>query len=42
MLSHNNPVGYNRNNMNELDVGYDTDSIAIFEIDKSFTDFLLC
>ena len=25
---------------NEL--GYDTDSIAIFEIDKGFTDFLLC
>jgi len=24
------------------DAGYDTDSIAIFEIDKSFTDFLLC
>jgi len=24
------------------DEGYDTDSIAIFEIDKSFTDFLLC
>ena len=24
------------------DIGYDTDSIATFEIDKSFTDFLLC
>jgi len=24
------------------DIGYDTDSIAIFEIDKSFSDFLLC
>ena len=23
-------------------LGYDTDSIAMFEIDKSFTDFLLC
>ena len=42
MLSHNNASGYNRSNANELDVGYDTDSIAIFEIDKSFTDFLLC
>ena len=41
MLSHNNPVSYNRN-INEMDIGYDTDSIAIFEIDKSFTDFLLC
>ena len=41
MLSHNNPVSYNRN-LNEMDIGYDTDSIAIFEIDKSFTDFLLC
>lgn len=41
MLSHNNPVNYNRN-LNEMDIGYDTDSIAIFEIDKSFTDFLLC
>lgn len=27
---------------NEVDVGYDTDTIAIFEIDKSFTDYLLC
>ena len=27
---------------NEYDVGYDTDSIAIFEIDKAFTDYLLC
>ena len=26
----------------EFDVGYDTDSIAIFEIDKAFTDYLLC
>ena len=24
------------------DLGYDTESIAIFEIDKAFTDFLLC
>ena len=39
MLSHGKPAGI-RNNM--LDIGYDTDSIAIFEIDKSFTDFLLC
>ena len=30
-----------RNNV-EVDMGYDTDSIAIFEIDKSFTDYLLC
>ncbi len=27
---------------NEIDVGYDTDTIAIFEIDKAFTDYLLC
>ena len=27
---------------NDFDVGYDTDSIAIFEIDKAFTDYLLC
>ena len=26
----------------EFDIGYDTDSIAIFEIDKAFTDYLLC
>ena len=26
----------------DFDVGYDTDSIAIFEIDKAFTDYLLC
>ena len=30
------------NNNNDLDLGYDTDQIAIFEIDKSFTDYLLC
>lgn len=42
MLSHNNASGYIRPNANDFDVGYDTDSIAIFEIDKSFTDFLLC
>ena len=28
--------------MEKEEVGYDTDSIAPFEIDKSFTDFLLC
>ncbi len=27
---------------NVIDVGYDTDTIAIFEIDKAFTDYLLC
>ena len=32
-----------RSNYNHfVDVGYDTDTIAIFEIDKSFTDYLLC
>lgn len=25
-----------------MDLGYDTDTIAIFEIDKAFTDYLLC
>ena len=25
-----------------VDLGYDTDRIAEFEIDKSFTDYLLC
>ena len=40
MLSHGQPAGIRGNN--DLDIGYDTDSIAIFEIDKSFTDFLLC
>ena len=25
-----------------FDMGYDTDRIAEFEIDKSFTDYLLC
>ena len=25
-----------------VDLGYDTESIAIFEIDKAFTDYLLC
>mmetsp|Transcript_44179 Transcript_44179/g.58640 ORF Transcript_44179/g.58640 Transcript_44179/m.58640 type:complete len:117 (+) Transcript_44179:649-999(+) len=29
-------------NPNYVDVGYDTDTIAIFEIDKAFTDYLLC
>ena len=28
--------------MYDVDVGYDTDTIAEFEIDKSFTDYLLC
>jgi len=28
--------------LNVRDVGYDTDSIAQFEIEKSFTDYLLC
>ena len=31
-----------QNRHNEIDVGYDTDTIAIFEIDKAFTDYLLC
>jgi len=35
------PHSADRDN-NEVDVGYDTDRIAIFEIDKSFTDYLLC
>ena len=26
----------------KLDIGYDTDRIAEFEIDKQFTDYLLC
>ena len=25
-----------------FEIGYDTDTIAIFEIDKAFTDYLLC
>jgi len=25
-----------------VNIGYDTDRIAEFEIDKSFTDYLLC
>ena len=25
-----------------MDLGYDTDTIAIFDIDKAFTDYLLC
>ena len=25
-----------------VDIGYDTDMIAIFDIDKAFTDYLLC
>ncbi len=40
MLAQSEP-GRIRNN-NAADIGYDTDSIAIFEIDKAFTDFLLC
>lgn len=33
---------HNERRNNDVDVGYDTDTIAIFEIDKSFTDYLLC
>ena len=40
MLAQNEPSHFRNNNM--CDIGYDTDSIAIFEIDKGFTDFLLC
>ena len=28
--------------LEKVDIGYDTDRIADFEIDKSFTDYLLC
>ena len=41
MLAHGEPSRI-RNTNAAFDYGYDTDSIAIFEIDKSFTDFLLC
>ena len=34
-----NQVNFNAEN---FDYGYDTDAIAIFEIDKAFTDYLLC
>ena len=40
MLAHGEPGRIKQNAA--FDFGYDTDSIAIFEIDKSFTDFLLC
>ena len=40
MLAHGEPGRIKQNAA--FDLGYDTDSIAIFEIDKSFTDFLLC
>lgn len=32
----------NNDHQERFDIGYDTDRIADFEIDKSFTDFLLC
>ena len=34
--------GHQADNPNMIDVGYDTDTIANFEIDKAFTDYLLC
>lgn len=42
IIRSNNHSNYAVNNPMEFDVGYDTDSIAIFEIDKAFTDYLLC
>ena len=41
-LQYSQPSRLANERHNDIDVGYDTDTIAIFEIDKSFTDYLLC